>query len=774
LGTYYSNRDAGLSVRLVCESATVPTLTTTTATGVTATGAVSGGNITSDGGAAVTARGVCWGTLSTPTVSSCLGKTTDGTGEGSFSSTITGLSEGTSYYVRAYAINNVDTAYGEVVQFTTQCGNTTGGSTVTKGDNGALPRLFSVAEGKQVRFSAGNLQYTTTGSHACVDGTTKQGTWCFAANQYDYIGCGNESVSSSYTGYIDLFGWGTSGYSGCNPYLSSETNSDYGPSSSNNLMGSYVNYDWGMYNAISNGGNVAGKWRTLTNEEWIYLYNGRPNASSKHGRATVNGVHGVVFLPDSWAQPEGCSFAAGSANGWTTNNYTATQWASMETAGALFLPAAGNRSSTTVGSVGDNGGYWSSTAYGSMYAYYLYFGSSNLGTKSTLYRTYGRSVRLVCDLLPVVFTTTVSHITDTSAVVGGNITFDGGSAVTASGVCWSNTSSTPTVSSCLGKTTDGTGTGSFSSTITGLSEGTTYYVRAYATNSKGTAYGEAVQIVTTPKGALSGLFSVSATKKVHFSQGNLQYTTTGEHACADDTTKSGTWRFAEHQYDYVGSASQNGQQYNEAPGNVSGSDNANISSSYTGYIDLFGWGTSGYNGCNPYLNSTTNSDYGPLGDITGTNYDWGVYNAISNGGNVAGKWRTLTYAEWYYLRYTRTNASSKYGPATVNGVHGVVFLPDSWTTPSGCTFTAGYGNDWATNNYTTTQWEAMEGAGALFSPAAGYRCSTSVSYVGSYGNYWSSKSAGIYGADYLYFDSGSLYTSDGSRCASHSVRLVCE
>ncbi|MBQ0016189.1 MAG: hypothetical protein KBT04_04335 [Bacteroidales bacterium] len=276
--------------------------------------------------------------------------------------------------------------------------------------------------------------------------------------------------------------------------------------------------------------------------------------------------------------------------------------------------------------------------------------------------------------------------------------------------------------------------------------------------------------------ALPGLFSVAEGKQVRFAPGNLQYTTTGTHACADSTTKPGTWRFAEHQYDYVGSASQNGQNRNVASGNVSGSDNANISSSYTGWIDLFGWGTSGYNGCNPYLSSTTDGDYGPLsGDIAGTNYHWGVYNAISNGGNVAGKWRMLTNDEWNYLCNTRTEASSKCGLATVNEVQGMVFLPDSWTTPASCTFTSGYDNGWTTNSYTTTQWEAMEAAGALFLPAAGDRKGTTVGDVGSFGNYCSSTVCvgSSSGAFRLAFGSGYLYTGFNYRTCGHSVRLVC-
>lgn len=96
---------------------------------------------------------------------------------------------------------------------------------------------------------------------------------------------------------------------------------------------------------------------------------------------------------------------------------------------------------------------------------------------------------------PTVTTAAVSNITDTTATCGGNVASEGGSAVTARGVCWS-TSANPTTADNL--TSDGTGAGSFTSSITGLTAGTTYHVRAYATNSGGTSYGTDELFTTTP------------------------------------------------------------------------------------------------------------------------------------------------------------------------------------------------------------------------------------------------------------------------------------
>ncbi len=254
--------------------------------------------------------------------------------------------------------------------------------------------------------------------------------------------------------------------------------------------------------------------------------------------------------------------------------------------------------------------------------------------------------------------------------------------------------------------------------------------------------------VTPENGALAGLFSVSATTQVQFSQGNLQY-----------QASTDTWRFAENQYDIIGS------------------DNSNIAVDYSGLIDLFGWGT----GSNPTQASTDYSDYS-------TFTDWGV-NAISNGGNTANTFRTLTKDEWVYLFYTRTNAATLFGLGSVNGVNGTILLPDDWTLPEGASFTASTtlgladqgsyylnynGNNFSHNTYTAAQWSQMESAGAVFLPAAGNRGGTGVDSVGSYGYYWSATPGGTGNACSLSFSSAFLDPQDGgiSRCIGFSVRLV--
>ena len=239
--------------------------------------------------------------------------------------------------------------------------------------SGALPGLFSVSATQQVHFSQGNLQYQASTN-----------TWRFAEHQYDYVGSANSNINSTYSGWIDLFGWGT----GNNPTLASINYRDYS---------TFV--DWGS-NAIINGGNAANQWRTLTQSEWDYLFNSRTNASSKWGTGIINGVSGLIILPDSWTLPSGCSFTAGFANSygdWTHNSYILAQWAEMEAAGAVFLPAAGNRIGIGVESVGDRGYYWSSSPDDEVIAYFMNFYSNYLNAANYGSRSSGFSVRPVQD-----------------------------------------------------------------------------------------------------------------------------------------------------------------------------------------------------------------------------------------------------------------------------------------------------------------------------------------------------------------------------------------
>ena len=247
-------------------------------------------------------------------------------------------------------------------------------------------------------------------------------------------------------------------------------------------------------------------------------------------------------------------------------------------------------------------------------------------------------------------------------------------------------------------------------------------------------------------------FSVSETKQVYFAPGNLQY-----------RASSAAYRFAPHQYDYIGA------------------ENVNISSTYSGWIDLFGWGT----GYNPTFASVDDHDY--------TSFtDWGV-NSIRYGNTVysAHSWRTLTIDEMEYMMQRKKSGTTMFlfGMAKVNGVLGLVLLPDDWTFSSELVFIAGTfvaGNYIVmkevleTNNYTFEQWQEMEAKGAVFLPAAGDRLNGEVKYVSTTGCYWTSTSGfdtptNLYAKQLMFSSSATeirIFPTNSIRDEGCSVRLV--
>ncbi len=222
---------------------------------------------------------------------------------------------------------------------------------------------FSVSPSKKVKFSPGNLLYQASSNK-----------WEFAARQWDFIGKadGNKTTANrdQNVAYIDLFGWGTwlNGNGIEEPY---ETQTD-----------APTTYIWSGNSAIGEN------WTTLSKNEWIYLLGDYRNVGTpcrkdaKNLRATkeVNGVFGLVILPDE-----------------STADIANDSWETLESAGSVFLPAAGSRVGTDVLGVGGDGLYWSSSADDNDEggAYFLNFSSVRAVPDCADYRHDGLSVRLV-------------------------------------------------------------------------------------------------------------------------------------------------------------------------------------------------------------------------------------------------------------------------------------------------------------------------------------------------------------------------------------------
>lgn len=279
---------------------------------------------------------------------------------------------------------------------------------------------------------------------------------------------------------------------------------------------------------------------------------------------------------------------------------------------------------------------------------------------------------------------------------------------------------------------------------------------------------------SVPEGAINGLFTINENgDQVYFSQGNLQY-----------QASTNTWRFAEHQWDYVG-ADWLGVVYGNVFENGVQCDNNLISPTYDGWIDLYCYGTSGYNHgavCyQPWSISEDNSDYYAYGnstynlnDQTGQ-ADWG-YNAISNGGNTENIWRTLTIDEWDFVLFTRTTTTGfRYAKANVCGINGVILFPDNW---DGSLYSVNNSNiddvDFSGNIINNSDWVSIfETHGAVFMPVTGTRLVHSSTSFRE-GMYWSATYRHSDAINILYFSPTFFGTNidNGHRHDAKSVRLA--
>ena len=223
--------------------------------------------------------------------------------------------------------------------------------------------------------------------------------WRLADHQRDAIGQANDSISQTNDGWIDLFGYGTSGYDhgavNYQPWGTFGVDSDYCAYGdlALDLNAETGQADWG-YNAILNGSNREGLWRTLTGEEWEYvLFQRNTSSGVRYAKARVDHFNGIILLPDDW-NPKTVSLHNVNQNEteFGYNSIDSTRWNLMEASGAVFLPAAGSRWGNTYWALGQRGAYWASTK-----AYRLYFDDNTLSVGEVYGRTDGHAVRLVRD-----------------------------------------------------------------------------------------------------------------------------------------------------------------------------------------------------------------------------------------------------------------------------------------------------------------------------------------------------------------------------------------
>jgi len=460
-GTSYGNQQTFTT------SPVLATITTDPAIYITLTTATSGGNVTSDGGVTVTARGVCWSISSNPTTADS--KTINGSGTGAFVSNLTGLALNTLYYVRSYATNSLGTAYGN-------------GITVTTLLNPIIPTVSTTAITNITGTTAtsGGTVLSDGGANVILRGV------CWGTNN-------NPTIADSHTTAGTGTGTFISNLTGLAPntiyYVRAYAINSVGVSYGNEL------HLFSIYIGSSYGGGI------------IFYIDGTGQhgliaAAYDQGSLTPWGCYGTSIGSTSAAIGTGPANTTAIVNGCSDANIAARICDDLvlNGYGDWFLPSKDDlnllyiRNSVVGGFT--NKYYWSSSEAGGSAAWYQYFNDGYQDINGKSMEKNVRAVRAFSTAfsLPTVITATIINITQSIATGGGNVTPLGNGTVTARGICW-NTSQNPTLSD--NHTIEGSGIGTFISNLTGLTGNTLYYVRAYATNDNGTAYGNEVSFTTT-------------------------------------------------------------------------------------------------------------------------------------------------------------------------------------------------------------------------------------------------------------------------------------
>jgi uncharacterized protein (TIGR02145 family) len=502
-----------------------PSITTNSIDSITNVSARAGGNISSDGGTQVTSRGVVWSTSPNPTIALTT-KTNNGTGTGSFTSNITGLSVGITYYVRAYAANSVGTAYGNEQTFTTT--NTT------------FVNFPSVTIGTQI-WSTKNLDVARYRNGDPIPQVTNQfewgrlttGAWCWYNNDsatfaaiygrlYNWYAVNDPrglapqgwhvptdaewnklvkfidpaaDTTCSFCYQSSIAGRAMMSTSGWNVPNAGATNSI----GFSGLPGGFRHTN-GTFQGVGDGGNwwassaIVAAWsRNLSNNDsGVYRVNA-PKGLGFSVRVVRDSVVNIqTTIPsittntmDSITTTSARSGGNITSDGGVTVIACGVVWSTLPNP-TVALTTKTNNGTGTGAFTSNITGLIAGTTY-----YIRAYATNSVGTAYGTERTFTTTALTV----PVVTTNTIDSITTTTARSGGSVTSSGNATISARGVVWS-TSPNPTVALTT-KTNNGTGTGAFTSDITGLNPGITYYIRAYATNSVGTAYGAERTFTTT-------------------------------------------------------------------------------------------------------------------------------------------------------------------------------------------------------------------------------------------------------------------------------------
>ena len=779
----YAKNASGIGFGEVLEfetlaEAQLPEVSTVEVGNVTSTTASCMGNVASDGGLELTERGVCWSLSANPTISGSHAAATDAT-LGVFEVVMTGLTPNKTYHVRAYATNAKGTAYGADLTFTT-------------------------TEGLPVVTTSGITEITATSAKGGGE-VTDQG----ASNVTERGICWGTSHNPTISGTHANNG------TGAGSYTVSMTNLT--PNATYYVRAYATNSQGTAYGAEVSFTALEGLPVVLT----LDMTDITSTTAKGHGNVTDQGGSAVTERGVCWSTSPSPTTSGSDANSGTgTGEYTVSisnltpgtkyyvrayatnsqgttygEQKDFTTAATLPTVVTGDISGTTAhGEVTNAGGAivtergicWGTSHNPTTAGTH---GSSGTGTGSfsveltdlapgtTYYvrayatnsagTAYGSEKTLTTQAtLPTVTTGEVSNIQQTTAQGSGNVTNSGGANVTERGICW-GTSHNPTTSGSHAY--NGTGTGSFTVNMTGLTANTTYYVRAYATNSAGTAYGSEVSFSTSQ--IPSYTISVSASP-------------------SSGGTVSGGGTYQQGQSCTVHAAANSGYTFfNWTEGGSQVSTNANYTFTVTGNRTLVAHFTYNGGGGHAYV------DLGLPSGLLWATWNVGADSPEDYGDYFAwGETQPKSDYSWGTYQYCNGSASTltKYCNNASYGYNG---FTDNLTTlqPSDDAATANWGTDWRMPtieewqelyNSTTHIWTTQNGVkgelftatngNSLFLPAAGSRYGTSLGNASTFGGYWSSSliTGGPYVAWCLYFDSGSCRMGGYDRDGGRSVRPV--
>ncbi|MBN1183406.1 MAG: hypothetical protein JXB49_14030 [Bacteroidales bacterium] len=578
-----------------------PSVTTSSITDITQSSVISGGNIINDGGDEIITRGVCWATNPDPTINDFI--TNDGNGTGEFSSLVTGLSNGATYYLRAYATNSFGTGYGNSLTFTTVNPSTesifkpTGVVPATEAELLTIPTIESLDESLIPSFN--DSKGIPSSYFIKVPSPEDQG---------------NQNSCTAWTVGYGLLGYLFKVYEGHNNYEGLERN--FSPHYIWNQLNlgrnigctmvqalwlvsqqgccktTYFQYPAGLKDQPTDAAKLnAAKYKITSAYRFLSVnidkmkfiisrgyplmicinidkafqaYDGSVFEKKPDGRSVWNKYSGLIRNPLDKHSVLICGYddhinafkVLNSWGGWGEEGYFYIDYDFIKDA-VISIPVIGpeiyfalvkrpivtkcqitdirSNSAQCVSEILEDwefpvtqkGVCWSSantdptiedkytsdgddigsftSVMNNLTANTLYFvkayAINSQGISYGLVTTFTTPRSLV---VPTVTVNSITNYTQTTATCGGNVTNAGGGTVTAKGVCW-NTSQNPTISNY--HTTDGTGLGSFSSSLTGLTPGMTYYVRAYATNSVGTGYSTNQVSFITPSNSTGDIFN---------------------------------------------------------------------------------------------------------------------------------------------------------------------------------------------------------------------------------------------------------------------------